>query len=101
MSERPTIPELVPQWTDLGFTKRQAVHHIVDAHMQSSCARGKGYKAGRRAQALFDRLGRDIEALQARIARNRRQWAADEAAERRSEYLTYRRTADVVNPHDD
>lgn len=101
MNDRPTIPELVPQWTELGFTKRQAVHHIIDAHMQSRCARGKGYNAARRAQSLFDRIGRDIDALNARISRNRRQWAADEAAERRSESRTYRCTAGIINPHDD
>lgn len=97
----PTLQDVVQGYLAVGISKRRAARYIFDDRMRSHVARGKGSKAARRAQALFDRIGRDIEALNARIARNRRQWAADEAAERRSESRPYGRTADVVNPHDD
>lgn len=98
---RPTLQDVVQGYLAVGISKRRAARYIFDDRMRGHAARGKGSNAARRAQALFDRIGRDIEALNDRIARNRRQWAADEAAERRSESRTYRRTADVVNPHDD
>lgn len=97
----PTLQDHVKGYLKVGITKRQALRYIFDDKMRANVARGKGYNAAKRAKALFDRASRDIEALNERIARNRRQWAADEAAERRSEGRIYCRTDCVVNPHDD
>jgi hypothetical protein len=45
---RPTIQQLVPGYLDVGISKRNAVRYIVDSHLRSRIARGKGNKASRR-----------------------------------------------------
>lgn len=52
MSAQPTIAELVTGYLDVGITKRRAVHYIVDCHMRSHVARGKGSRAIRRAKRV-------------------------------------------------
>lgn len=84
----PTLQDVVKGYLDVGMTKRQALRYIFDDRMRANVARGKGYKAARRATEAFRRVGKDIDALQQRIARNRAQWAADAAAERCSEGRT-------------
>jgi hypothetical protein len=45
---RPSIGELVPGYLSVGIPKRQAVRYIVDSHLRSRLARGKGNRAARR-----------------------------------------------------
>lgn len=52
MNLRPTIPELVPGYVEVGIPPKRAVAYIVDSHMRSAIARGKGSKARRRAAKL-------------------------------------------------
>lgn len=54
----------------------------------------------RRTYAEAERIGREVEELNHRIMRNRRQWAADEAAERLSESRTRSPNAQRTNIHE-
>ena len=90
-----------PEYQRPHFFTRLECARLVLARNSEVFEPGQGRRAWRRVLNRLDELGDSIKALERRIARNRRQWAADEAAERRSEARTYRRTADVINPHDD
>lgn len=52
MTTRPTIQTLVPQYVAVGITPRNAIRYIVDCHMRSHIARGKGHAAERRVGRL-------------------------------------------------
>lgn len=45
---QPSIGELIPQYVDLGISKERAVRYVVESHLASRNARGKGAKAAKR-----------------------------------------------------
>lgn len=44
-----TIADLVPEYIAVGISARAAVRYIVDSHLRSDGARGRGNSAARRA----------------------------------------------------
>lgn len=47
-----TLPELIPGYVHAGVDKPRAVSYIVDCHLRSAIARGRGNRAARRSAAI-------------------------------------------------
>ena len=86
----PTISALVPLYTEGpgALSKAKAVQFIVSYRLRAHNAKGKGTKAEKRRWGIVNAklfaVGEEVKALNARIAKNRAQWHADELAELRS-----------------